>query len=97
MRGKLLVFYLIKKEIHSSWVIDIATHLVHDQHDLIQKAVGWMLRELGKRKPHLLFSFLDIHGSTMPRTALRYAIERLSTDQKKHYLDLKKQENKVKN
>ena len=84
-------FYFIQQEIHSAWVLDIATRLVNDPHDLIQKAVGWMLRELGKRNPHLLFSFLDSHGTTMPRTALRYSIERLSTSQRTHYLGLKDQ------
>ena len=83
-------FYLIQKESYSSWVIKIATHLIDDPHDLIQKAVGWMLRELGKRNLALLLSFLDTHGATMPRTTLRYAIERLASDQRKHYLGLKK-------
>jgi 3-methyladenine DNA glycosylase AlkD len=62
-----------------------------DYHDLIQKAVGWQLREVGKRcDRQLLIDFLDKHAATMPRTALRYAIEHLPPEQRQHYLALKK-------
>ena len=68
----------------------IADILLHDSHDLIQKAVGWMLREIGKRVDQaLLLGFLDQHAHDMPRTALRYAIEHLSPDTRKHYMQLK--------
>lgn len=66
--------------------IKIATILLHDQHDLIHKAVGWMLREAGKRDQTVLLSFLDRHAKTMPRTMLRYAIEKLSNDQRTDYM-----------
>lgn len=70
--------------------IIIAQMLIDDQHDLIQKAVGWMLRELGKRVDRqILLSFLDQHAATMPRTTLRYAIEHLPLEQRRHYLDQK--------
>ncbi len=73
-------------------VLAIAEILVNDSHDLIQKAVGWMLRELGKQVDRqLLLGFLDRHAATMPRTALRYAIEHLPPDQKQHYMAQKAQ------
>jgi 3-methyladenine DNA glycosylase AlkD len=68
----------------------LADILLYDNHDLIQKAVGWMLREIGKRVDQkLLLGFLDEHASTMPRTTLRYAIEHLTNQQKQYYMNLK--------
>lgn len=55
-------------------------------HDLIHKATGWMLREIGKRDEPTLIRFLDINYKKMPRTALRYALERLSPPQRAHYM-----------
>ncbi|MNC97902.1 DNA alkylation repair enzyme [compost metagenome] len=61
-----------------------------EKEDLVHKATGWMLRFAGdKDKPRLL-RFLDTHGATMPRVALRYAIEKLDRKQRDHYLSLKK-------
>jgi hypothetical protein len=68
---------------------DIAEMLLHDDHDLIHKAAGGWLREAGKKDRTRLLSFLDKHAATMPRTALRYAIERLDKKQRDYYLSLK--------
>ena len=62
--------------------------LAHDPDDLVQKAVGGWIREAGKRDLAPLRSFLDRHAATMPRTALRYATERLPEEERQHYLAL---------
>lgn len=64
----------------------IADRLLGDPHDLIQKAVGWMLREVGKRDPQRLEGFLAERYRRMPRTMLRYAIERMPEEQRQRYL-----------
>lgn len=68
----------------------IAELLVNDKHDLIHKAMGGWIREAGKKDKKRLLGFLDKYAATMPRTALRYAIEHLDKKQREHYLDLKK-------
>lgn len=66
--------------------IEISELLLDDSHDLIHKAVGWMLRELGKRDGALLRSFLSDHANNMSRTTLRYAIEKMSVSERKKWL-----------
>lgn len=67
----------------------ISEILAHDPDDLVQKAVGGWVREAGKQDPDRLRQYLDNFAATMPRTALRYAIEHLDADERKHYLGLK--------
>lgn len=67
----------------------IADILLHHTHDLIHKAVGWLLREAGKRDEKRLIDWLNERHSTMPRTMLRYAIERLPEDIRQQYLQRK--------
>jgi 3-methyladenine DNA glycosylase AlkD len=79
-------FAFIKKG-DASTTLKLAGLLLHDEQDLIQKAVGWMLREIGKRCDQLqLLKFLDTYAAEMPRTMLRYSIEHLTPAQKKMYM-----------
>jgi 3-methyladenine DNA glycosylase AlkD len=64
----------------------LAVHFLHHPHDLIHKATGWMLREAGKRDEAVLLHFLDAHATAMPRTMLRYAIEKLTPHQREIYM-----------
>ena len=64
----------------------LAARLLDDPEDLMHKAMGWMLREAGKRDVQALYLFLDAHAARMPRTALRYALERVPPDQRRKWM-----------
>jgi len=67
----------------------IAERLLADKHDLIHKAVGWMLREMGDKDPERLRVFLSVHIQEIPRTALRYAIEHMSSEERQYFITLR--------
>ena len=64
----------------------VAEKLLSHKHDLIHKAVGWMLREVGKKDRQTLVDFLETHYKNMPRTALRYAIEHFSPEERAYFM-----------
>jgi len=76
--------FIRKKDLE--WTFRVGEKLLKDSHDLIHKAVGWMLREAGKQDETGLKDFLGRYGPSMPRTMLRYAIERFPEDERQRYL-----------
>lgn len=82
--------YFIRKG-DTSDTFKIAEVLVNDKEDLIHKATGWMLRFAGDKELKKLLGFLDTYAATMPRTLLRYSIEKLNKKQKEYYMGLKKE------
>lgn len=81
-------YFLMKGE--PDLTIKLSKTLLHDNEDLMHKAVGWMLREMGKRcDRQLLTNFLNQHAHEMPRTMLRYAIEHLDESTRRKYLEMK--------
>lgn len=67
-------------------ILALSERLLHHPHDLMRKAVGWMLREMGKRDKDLLVQFLEKHSKVMPRTMLRYAIEKFPEEERKEFM-----------
>lgn len=81
----LATFHFIRRGEHGP-TLRLAERLLGDRHDLIHKAVGWMLREVGRRELPALEAFLQRHQAAMPRTMLRYAIEKLPEARRQWYL-----------
>ncbi len=78
-------FHFIKKNKFTT-TLDLAKQLINDEEDLIHKAVGWMLREIGNRELAVEKAFLKTRYKKMPRTMLRYAIEKFPESERKKYL-----------
>ena len=64
----------------------LAESLIDSRHDLMRKSIGWMLREVGKRDKGLLVRFLEKHRHEMPRTMLRYAIEKFPESERQYFM-----------
>lgn len=84
----LTTFYFIDRNDFST-TLEISDLLFHDNEDLIHKAVGWMLREVGKKDKPVLVNYLNPRYKSMTRTMLRYALEKFSTEERKSYLQAK--------
>ena len=78
------VFIVKKSEFEDT--LKICEMLMKDKHDLMHKACGWMLREVGKKNEKVLCKFLDKYHKVMPRTMLRYSLERLDEEKRKWYM-----------
>jgi len=88
-RGAAVAFVpMVKKKKHLPTAYKIATRLLGDKEDLMHKAVGWMLREAGKSDTKRLESFLVKNGPRMPRTTVRYAIERFPKEKRRRLLEV---------
>lgn len=73
----------------------LAERLLEDPEDLMHKATGWMLREAGKRDLQALVAFLDAHAAHMPRTALRYALERIAPENRRKWMNVSQKAQKI--
>jgi 3-methyladenine DNA glycosylase AlkD len=78
-------WYFIKQQ-DFEYTTHISKLLLDDREDLMHKACGWMLREVGKQNQESLINFLDLYANLMPRTMLRYSLEKFSDPLRKHYL-----------
>lgn len=90
-RAAVMLTFAFVTEYELGPTFEIVEYLMGHQHDLIHKASGWMLREAGKRDLASLRSFLEVNAARMPRTMLRYSIEKLSKEERAHWLSRKSQ------
>ncbi len=87
-RVSIIATYHLIRQGHYTHTLRISEKLVNHKHDLIHKAVGWMLREVGNRSLKDEIPFLDKYAQTMPRTMLRYAIEKFEPELRDKYLTI---------
>jgi 3-methyladenine DNA glycosylase AlkD len=88
-RSAVILTFPMLAEFDFEPTLAVCDQLIDHPHDLIHKAVGWAMREVGKRETSVLREFLQRHAATMPRTALRYAIEKLSPEERADWLSRK--------
>ena len=87
-RMSIVCTWMTSRQGDPSWCLRYAERHLHHPHDLMHKAVGWMLREMGKQvSMDLLRDFLRQHVREMPRTMLRYAIEKMDEKERKYWMD----------
>ena len=86
-RVAILATFLFIREGKFNETLRLAKKYLADEEDLMHKATGWMLREVGKRDVKILKKFLEQHADIMPRTMLRYAIEKFSPAERKYFLN----------
>ncbi|AKL98274.1 DNA alkylation repair protein [Endomicrobium proavitum] len=84
----LSTFYFIKRG-KTAETLKLAEFFLNHKHDLMHKASGWMLREAGKRNIGALYGFLDKYAAVMPRTMLRYSLEKVPQQKRKYYMEKK--------
>jgi 3-methyladenine DNA glycosylase AlkD len=88
-RTAIVATYFFIRQDDTADTFALAEILIDDPEHLMQRAVGGWVREAGKRDPERLRAFLDAHAATMPRTALRLAVEKLGADERAHYMGLR--------
>lgn len=88
-RISIVTTFAFIKEKQLEHTVNLAKILLADKHNLIHKATGWMLREVGKQDKQALLDFLNTYANKMPRIALSYAVERLTDEDRKFYRDLR--------
>lgn len=88
-RASVVANLYIVKQGNYKLIKELVVKFINHSHDLMHKACGWLLRELGKQDEGELCRFLDVYASKLPRTALRYSLERLSPEKKKYYMQKK--------
>lgn len=85
-------YFIRQRDVNDTFAI--AELLLRDKEDLVHKGAGWMLRFAGDKNPAMLLQFLDKHAAAMPRTMLRYSIEKLNPKLKKQYMEMKPESKK---